>query len=196
MSENVLDDRRRSANAIKPWTDNLRRLFSSGPSGGSTGNDNDDLWLMDEWSSCSFSSVIVGVNWFLLTRSSTGVRSNVSGVSGVRALQLLSGSEMQILFTDRWSGFTGLGKSIVVVFCKFIRQRKIVNGKIQLCKCNENHLFESSSLLSFLCKENFLWNLDELHKFILRTLPTLNMRMICLVCSTRIQLIANAVFEV
>lgn len=101
ISENVLDDRRRSANAIKPWTDSLRRLFSSGPSGGSTGNDNDDLWLIDEWSSCSFSSVIVGVSWFLLARSSTGVRSSVSGVSGVRALQLFSGSDMHILFTDK-----------------------------------------------------------------------------------------------
>lgn len=116
ISENVLDERRRSAKAINPWTDNFRLSRSTGPTdGASTGSDKHDLWLTD-WSSCSFSSVIVGVNWFLFTFSS-GVLSVISGVSGVFGLQS-SGSDMHILFTDKLSGLIKLGMSRVVVFCK------------------------------------------------------------------------------
>lgn len=116
MSANVLDDRRRSANAIKPWTESFRRSRISGPRGGSTGNESDDLQLTD-WSSWSVSSVIVGVSWFLFDFSS-GVRSIVSGVSGVLGFES-SGSKMHILFTAKLSGLMGfwIGTSSVVVFC-------------------------------------------------------------------------------
>lgn len=116
MSANVLDDRRRSANAIKPCTDNLRRSRSTGPIGGSTGSESDDLQLTD-WSSCSVSSVIVGVNWFLLFAFSSGVRSINSGVSGVLGFES-SGSDIHILFTAKLSGFVkhGIWISNIVVF--------------------------------------------------------------------------------
>lgn len=116
MSENVLDDRRRSANAIRPCTDNFRRSRSIGPeNGGSTGNDSDDL-LFDICSlSTSFSSVMVGVNWFLPLDFSSGVRSMVSGVIGVVWLSS-SGSDMQIRFTDKLSGLIDFGISSVDVF--------------------------------------------------------------------------------
>lgn len=107
ISANVLDDLRLSAKAINPCTDNFRRSRSTGPTnGGSTGSDRDDLQLTD-WSSCSVSSVIVGVNWFLFTFSS-GVRSIVSGVSGVLGFES-SGSDIHILFTAKLSGFVGIG---------------------------------------------------------------------------------------
>lgn len=122
MSENVLDDRRRSANAIRPCTDNFRRSRSIGPdSGGSTGNESDDL-LFDicSWST-SFSSVMVGVNWFLALDFSSGVRSMVSGVTGVFWLSS-SGSDMQIRFTDKLSGLIDFGISSVDVFWMGIQE--------------------------------------------------------------------------
>lgn len=104
----------------KPCTDSLRRSRSTTGviTGGSTGNDNDDLLLqlIDPGSSISVSSLMVGVNWFLFGFSS-GVRSIVSGVSGVFGLSS-SGSDMQILFTDKLSGFIDFGTSKSMGFCK------------------------------------------------------------------------------
>lgn len=110
MSENVLDDRRRSANAINPCTESFRRSRSTGPLGGaSTGSESDDLLLLFIGSSNSFSSVIVGVNWFL------DLSSGVLTISSDGDLGLSIGSDIEtiLLLTDSESGFESF--SVILV---------------------------------------------------------------------------------
>lgn len=76
------DDRRLSANAIKPCTDNFLLSGFCGSVIGSTGSDNDDFLL----ESLIDSSVIVGVNFCF---SSIKINFVSSG-------DLSSGSDMQI----------------------------------------------------------------------------------------------------
>lgn len=111
ISEKVLDDRRRSANAINPWTDSLRRNCSTGKpdGGGSTGNDKHDLLLV---SSTSFSSLIVGVCWLRGLSSGVLRRSSV----GVRGLSIGSVIDINLLTTARLSGI--LSFSVVLVRSK------------------------------------------------------------------------------
>lgn len=115
----MLDDRRRSANAMRPWTESLRLTISAGsPLGGSsTGSDKHALRL---GSSISFSSLMVGVfKCFCLDSSGVFGCTDVVVSSGCveLGLRLVLVMDTNLFATARESGFLspslGLLRSIV-----------------------------------------------------------------------------------